>query len=131
MKRFKWFNVVEKATMEALTIIMTLDETDSGVVADIIHHDIQREFDQPERMLHTTAVIIDGRVHLKLAAIMGSLSYTKTSIKSTRQLGKILRDFGFANGTTRTQNGVHRTWSVSAAHFESVTLLRDSVSEKV
>ena len=119
-KPAEWDKIAQGILDLATVVNMAWDESTLGVICEIIENDIKREFDVPVKMMHSTAVIVDGVIHLKMSAIQNSLNMSgmQQLARSAKKLGKLFRTIGFRKNT-RQINGkaMAKVWSMNHGRF--------------
>lgn len=108
IKQDKWDTILRQMLPKATIKFMSCDETPDEIIADYIN---RRMLEDPTTLdrLSNSLVIDNSLIHLRIQPIVDSLLSHHDHL-TRKEIGRILRRFGFENKITRIQGESLRCW---------------------
>lgn len=121
IKRPRWNGIVQSLLYQAETETVGIDESDLGVIYQVIADDIQGgDFESPEDFISNQAVIFNNFIYLEMATLRKKLSYEQYTLlaRNPKTIGTYLRKIGFEKGVFRIRGErAGKRWKISHAKF--------------
>ena len=114
--RSTWLSLINPILESAETIIMSEDETMHGKVREMINENMRE--DAQLKTINERPCIVGEDLYVKIGWIMLESSYDTVKFKHPREVGQILRDFGFFGEVKKTPKGSLRLWKIKLEQWK-------------